>query len=183
VGLRGVRKTVPLDRMRAEAQAAGLRTMWIEAPESRSLPAMLAPELRIALLALSRSDRARHLAVRALRGLAGFAGALKVKYQDIEVGLDFEPEPGLADNGDLEHDLQSLLEAAGTAAQSENTALVQFIDELEYVEEEELASFDHGVTSHIAAPTAGGSDRSRAPSASRTHGASQVICRAALRLP
>jgi hypothetical protein len=32
----------------------------------------------------------------------GGAKALKIKYEDIEVGLDFEPEAGLADNGDLE---------------------------------------------------------------------------------
>ena len=56
--------------------------------------------------------------LRALRGLAGFVRALKVKYQDIEVGLDFEPEPGLADNGDLESDLQDLLEVVGTAAKA-----------------------------------------------------------------
>jgi hypothetical protein len=83
---------------------------------------------------------AKVLAQRALRGLAGFARALKVKYEDIEVGLDFEPEPGLADNGDLEHDLQALLEAAGEAAQKGGTALVMFIDELQYVEEEQLAA-------------------------------------------
>jgi hypothetical protein len=32
------------------------------------------------------NERAKALAQRALRGLAGFAKALKVKYQDIEVG-------------------------------------------------------------------------------------------------
>jgi predicted transcriptional regulator len=65
---------------------------------------------------------------------------LKVKYQDIEVGLDLEPEPGLADNGDLEHDLQALLEAVGAAAREAGTALALFIDELQYVEEGELAA-------------------------------------------
>ena len=30
-----------------------------------------------------------------------------MKYQDIEVGIDYEPEPGLADNGDLARDLDS----------------------------------------------------------------------------
>ncbi len=114
--------------------------MRVEAPESRSLPAILAPQLRIALLTLSRIERARDLAQRALRGLAGFARALKFKYTDIEVGIDFEPEAGLADNGDLEHDLQALLEAAGRAAQEAGTALALFIDELQYVEEDELAS-------------------------------------------
>jgi predicted transcriptional regulator len=125
--------------MRDDAEATGIQTLRVEAPEGRSLPSMLAPELRQALLRLSRSERARQLAERALRGLAGFAKALKVKYQDIEVGLDFDPEPGLADNGDLEHDLQALLEVAGAAAQRADTAFVLFIDELQYVQEAELA--------------------------------------------
>ena len=140
VGLRGVGKTVLLDRMRDDAEASGLHTLRVEAPESRSLPAILAPQLRQALLRLSRNAQARELAQRALRGLAGFAKSLKVKYHDIEVGMDFEPEPGLADNGDLEHDLQALLEAAGAAAQQAGTALVMFVDELQYVAEEELAA-------------------------------------------
>jgi hypothetical protein len=140
VGLRGVGKTVLLDRMRDDAEASGIHTIRVEAPESRSLPAILAPQLRQALLRLSRIAQAKELAQRALRGLAGFAKALKVKYQDIEVGLDLEPEPGLADNGDLEHDLQALLEVTGIAAKAAGTALVIFVDELQYVEEEELAA-------------------------------------------
>lgn len=140
VGLRGVGKTVLLDRMREDAEGAGLHTVRVEAPEQRSLPALLAPELRVAMLRLSRNEKAKDLAVRALRGLAGFAKVLKIKYQDIEVGLDFEPEPGLADNGDLEHDLQALLEVVGTAAQKAGTALAMFIDELQYVEEDQLAA-------------------------------------------
>lgn len=140
VGLRGVGKTVLLDRMREDAEAAGLQTVRVEAPENRSLPALLAPQLRLGLLRLSRNEQAKDLALRALRGLAGFARALKVKYQDIEVGLDLDPEPGLADNGDLEHDLQALLEVVGAAAKKAGTALVMFIDELQYVEEEQLAA-------------------------------------------
>jgi len=140
IGLRGVGKTVLLDRMRHDAEADGIQTLRIEAPESRSLPALLAPELRTALLRLSRVERARDHAERALRGLSGFARALKVRYGDIEVALDREPEPGLADNGDLEHDLQALLEAAGEAAQQADTALALFVDELQYVAEDELAA-------------------------------------------
>ena len=133
-------KTVLLDRMREDAESAGLHTLRIEAPEKRSLPAMLAPELRLALLRLSRNEKAAELARRGLRALAGFAKALRMKFSDIEVGLDFDPEPGLADNGDLEHDLQALMEVGGAAAQKAETALILFIDELQYVEEEELAS-------------------------------------------
>ncbi|MEN8150940.1 MAG: ATP-binding protein [Planctomycetota bacterium] len=140
VGLRGVGKTVLLDRMRDDAEAAGIHTLRIEAPEHRSLPAMLAPQLRQALLRLSRTAKAGDLARRALRALAGFASSLKATYEDIEVGLDFPPEPGLADNGDLEHDLQALLEAAGSAAAKAGTALAMYVDELQYVPEEQLAA-------------------------------------------
>ncbi len=140
VGLRGVGKTVLLDRMREEAEAADIETLRVEAPEDRSLPAILAPQLRQSLLKLSRNEQAKELAQRALRALAGFAKSLKVKYEDIEVGFDFDPEPGLADNGDLEHDLQALLETAGQAAQRAGTALAMFVDELQYVGEEELAA-------------------------------------------
>ncbi len=140
VGLRGVGKTVLLDRMRNDAEAAGIHTLRMEAPEGRSLPALLAPQLRQALLRLSRLERALALSQRALRALAGFARSLKVKYADIEVGLDLDPEPGLADNGDLEQDLQALLTAAGEAAKAAGTALAIFVDELQYVKEAELAA-------------------------------------------
>ena len=140
VGLRGVGKTVLLDQLRKDAEASGIQTMRIEAPESRSLPAIIAPQLRQTLLKLSKNDQAKDLASRALRGLAGFVGALKLKYNDIEVGLDLEPEPGLADNGDLEHDLQDLFEVVGEAASKAGTVVALFIDELQYVEESELAA-------------------------------------------
>jgi hypothetical protein len=94
----------------------------------------------VALLKLSQNSQAKDLAIRALRGLAGFAKALKFKYGDIEVGVDYAPEPGLADNGDLEHDLLALLEAVGDAAKRAATAAVLFIDELQYVAEKELAA-------------------------------------------
>jgi len=140
VGLRGVGKTVLLDRVREDAEAAGIHTVRVEAPEGRSLPALLAPQLRQALLRLSQVEAAKEYAVRGLRALAGFASKLKVTFGDIEVGLDYEPEPGLADNGDLEHDLQALFEQVGLAAKAANTALAIFIDELQYVEEPQLAA-------------------------------------------
>jgi hypothetical protein len=139
VGLRGVGKTVLLDRIRLDAEASGIHSVRIEAPEGRSLPALLAPQLRQALLRLSQVKAAKEFAVRGLRALAGFASKLKVTYNDIEVGFDYEPEPGLADNGDLEHDLQALFEQVGLAAQAARTVLAIFIDELQYVEEPQLA--------------------------------------------
>ncbi|MGU7844022.1 AAA family ATPase [Burkholderia sp. AW33-5] len=140
IGLRGVGKTVLLDQMRHDAEQSGVHTVRIEAPEGRSLPALLAPQLRLALLRLNRVEAAREAAIRGLKALAGFAGKLKVKYNDIEVGLDYAPEAGLADNGDLEGDLSALLEEVGRSAQAAGTVLAVFIDELQYVEEDQLAA-------------------------------------------
>ena len=140
VGLRGVGKTVLLDKMRFDAEAGGVVAVRAETKESGSLPALLAPQLRIALLGLSRVDKAKDLAFRGLRALAGFAKGLKVKYNDIQVGFDLEPEAGLADNGDLESDLGALLEEAGRAAQGAGTAIVLFLDEMQYIEEREFGA-------------------------------------------
>ena len=140
LGLRGVGKTVLLDRVHDEAQGAGLATVMIEATDRSALPALLAAELRRVLLRLSRQRRVRDVASRALRVLAGFASALKVKYGDIELGIDAPVEPGVADSGDLELDLVALFEALGAAAAASDTALIVIVDELQYVPKAELAA-------------------------------------------
>jgi len=139
-GLRGVGKTVLLNKVRTDAQALNIYAVTVEAPENRSLPAALAPALRATLLRLSRVEAAKDSAGRALRALGGFIGALKLKYQDIELGLDLAKEEGLADSGDLDHDLSALMLAVGEAAKAESTALVLFVDEIQHVAEEQLAS-------------------------------------------
>ena len=139
-GLRGVGKTVLLNRIETDAEARSFACVKVEAPEDRSLPALLTPVLRVALLRLDRGKRMRANLARAGRALAGFARALKVKYRDIEVSTDFEPERGLADSGDLDTDLTDLLASVGTAAREYRTGIVLFIDELQYLHEDQLAS-------------------------------------------
>ena len=140
VGLRGVGKTVLLERTRQRAEEDGLRTVSVESLEDRSLPAVLAPALRQALLAMSTTERARNAARRGLQALAGFVGALRVNYGDLEVHLDVEPEAGLADNGNLDQDLTALVLEVGTTARAADTTLCLFVDELQYVEEDELSA-------------------------------------------
>lgn len=138
-GLRGVGKTVLLNEMRIAAEEVGIATVAIEAPEGRSLPAMLAPALRASLLRIDRLRAAGEGVQRALKALAGFI-KLKASYADIEIALDLQPEPGLADSGDLESDLADLVRSVGEVAQAQGTAMVLFIDELQYVEEAQLAA-------------------------------------------
>ena len=139
-GLRGVGKTVLLNCVRLDAEARGIISVKIEAPEQRSLPALLIPALRAALLRLSRGEALKDHALKGMRALASFTKALKVKYRDIEFSIDADPEIGLADSSDLDTDLAALLLTLGKAAHERATALVLFIDELQYVPRAQLAS-------------------------------------------
>jgi len=139
-GLRGVGKTVLLRKVRLDAESKGLLSVVIEAPEERSLPSVLSPSLRSALLRLRRGAKVKETTERAFKALAGFIKGLRIKYHDIEIGLDSDPEEGLADTGDLNIDLSELLEAAGLAAKDNQTALVIYIDELQYIPKNQLAA-------------------------------------------
>jgi hypothetical protein len=138
-GLRGVGKTVLLITIWNRAESDGLVVVALEAPENRSLPGMLVPALRASLLRLDRLKRATAGVNRALRALAGFS-KLKVRFTDLDITLDVEPEPGLADSGDLDADLADLLVAVGEAARERDTVVVLAIDELQYVPEAQLAA-------------------------------------------
>lgn len=140
VGLRGVGKTVLLRHIQQQAAERGFVIVDIEAPEKRSLPALLIPPLRTALLKLDRMTAVGDLAKRTLKVLGGFVRAMKLKYEDIEFGVDLATEPGIADSGDLEHDLIDLFLEVGKTAKQKVTALALFIDELQYVEEEQFAA-------------------------------------------
>jgi hypothetical protein len=139
IGLRGVGKTVLLNEMRRAAEGEGIVTVPIEAPEGQSLPAMLVPALRTALLKLDRGQAAMTLAKRGLGALARFVKAFKLSYGELEASIDLG-EIGIADNGDLESDLIDLIDLVGAAAGERGTSLVLFIDELQYVPERELAA-------------------------------------------
>jgi hypothetical protein len=139
IGLRGVGKTVLLNRMQCEADANRFVTVMVEAPEGRSLPALLAPHLRVALLKLNRVSAAGDLVNRAFKALGSFVNGMKLKYQDIEFSVDLGTDEGVADSGDLETDLTALLAAVGDAARERSTVVVLLIDELQYVTEKQMA--------------------------------------------
>jgi hypothetical protein len=139
-GLRGVGKTVLLNEIERIAQAAGFRTILIEAHEGKPLAVLLAPQLRRLLFDLDRLKGAGDKARRGLRVLRGFVGAIKLKVGDIDFGLDIEPEAGTADSGDLEVDLPDLFKAVGEAAQERGVAVAILIDEIQYFSAAELSA-------------------------------------------
>ena len=140
VGLRGVGKTVLLNRLKNDAESEGLVCVQLESPENRNLPAMIVPSLRAALFKLNRLSGLSDKVTKAARILGSFISSAKIKYEGMEFGFDLGTEPGIADTGDLDYDLSELLQAIGEAAKEKKTAVVLFIDELQYVPELELAA-------------------------------------------
>lgn len=140
VGLRGVGKTVLLNRIQEIAESAGYIAAMVETPENKSLPEVLLPCLRRILLQLDTKERVNEVVKRSLMVLKGFANALKVSVGEVEFGLAIEPAHGVADSGDLDADLPDLFEAVGMAAKSKGTAVALIIDEVQYIAEAEFSA-------------------------------------------
>jgi AAA ATPase domain len=139
-GLRGVGKTVLLNEIERMALANGYRTIAIEATEDKRLAALLVPYLRKLLFELNRLAGAGNKAKRALGVLRSFIGSIKVSIDDVNIGLDIEPERGSADSGDLDIDLADVFVAVAEAAQERRTAVAVLIDEIQYFNHKELGA-------------------------------------------
>ena len=98
------------------------------------------PELRRILLNLDRGEKVEAAVKRGIRVLKSFSKGLKVTLGEVEIGLDIDPEVGVADSGDLEADLPALFLALGEAARARKTAVAIIIDELQYLSEAEFSA-------------------------------------------
>ena len=138
LGLRGVGKTVLLNKIEAQAQDVGYITSFIEAPEDRPLPELLYPRLQQVLRKLSVVEGAKTKAVAALGALKSFASTFKVSMGD--VSIPYEPEVGTADSGDLEADLAELFLLVGQAAKDAGKGWALLIDEVQYLSGKDLSA-------------------------------------------
>lgn len=140
IGLRGVGKTVLLNKIEGSAKDAGFQTIFIEAHENKSLGNLLVPELRTLLFSIDRMAGAGDKAKRALGVLRSFMGALKLTYGDVSLSLDIDPEEGSADSGDIEIDLPQLFVVIGEAALDRGCAIAILVDELQYLSKKEFGA-------------------------------------------
>lgn len=140
VGLRGVGKTVLLNRVGQLATDAGYRVCMVEAQEQRGLPELLLPHLRSTLLSLDRMGALAEGVKKSLRVLSSFIKGLRLRYADAELALDIDPEIGAADSGDLNADLAALFVAVGEAARTRSVPVAILIDEVQYLNEAHLAA-------------------------------------------
>ncbi|MCQ6256205.1 ATP-binding protein [Pseudomonas sp. Q11] len=138
LGLRGTGKTVLLNEIGKIAKEEGLLVSKVEAPERESLARLLYPEMRKVMRALSSVEAAKQIAHRGLKGLRSFASIFKIDIGGIEMGV--EPEPGLADSGNLQYDLPDLFTVIGEAAQAAGKGWILLIDEVQYLTEADLSA-------------------------------------------
>ena len=138
LGLRGTGKTVLLNEIGRLAEEEGLLVSKVEAPENESLARLLYPQMRKVMRSLSGVAAAKQTAVRGLQALRGFAAIFKIEVAGVEVGV--EPEPGLADSGDLQYDLPDLFAVIGKAAKAAGKGWILLIDEVQYLSEADLSA-------------------------------------------
>ena len=138
VGLRGVGKTVLLNKIWEMGNADGFKSVLIEAHEEKPLTNLLVPPLRQILISLDSMEKVSDKVKRGLRVLGSFIRSFKAKFGDYEFSID--PEIGAADSGDLEADLTALFVAVAEAAVDRETAVAICVDELQYLSETELSA-------------------------------------------
>jgi hypothetical protein len=136
IGLRGVGKTVLLNRFADIAKEEGFKVAFLEAPEAGALPTLLAAKLRRILLEFAQGPVSTAVN-RALRVLKSFTLTLP---DGTSIRVEPEPLQGQADSGILAEDVSDLLVATGEAARSRNSAILVEIDEVQYLKPGELAA-------------------------------------------
>lgn len=139
LGLRGTGKTVLLSEIGRIAEAGGLLVSKVEAPEGTSLAKLLFPEMRKVSRSLSGVEAAKHFASRALGGLQNFAAAFSIELGGVGIAVNAASEPGLAESGDIQHDLPDLFGQIGRAAKAAGKGWLLLIDEVQYLSEADLS--------------------------------------------
>ncbi|MGD8194072.1 ATP-binding protein [Herbiconiux sp. P18] len=138
-GLRGVGKTVLLNQFREQAERAEWFTVEIEGRTTESGRQSARQKLgRAMLLAAHKLHRRRRTeqVVNALRSIKSFSLSLGVA--SIELGV--EPAQGRADSGEIEIDLEEVLEDLAPALTSADSAFGLFIDEMQDIDGELLSA-------------------------------------------
>lgn len=138
-GLRGVGKTVLLNRFLEIAAAEGWEVVDFEASkhDDGHFRQTMFSQLKAALLRLSPRARWSSRGRRAAEVLSAFA--LSVDHQGTwSMSWDVPPAEGLADHGDLSMDLTDVLVAIGEAAREVDKGLVVLIDEVQFLAASQL---------------------------------------------
>lgn len=136
-GLRGVGKTVLLNRIAERADDMDVPTEYMEIAErERSFQDAIVLHVYKLMSKLSTMDKLEGYAKKAM----GILKAFSVKYTDASSGVEiaFDPVRGIADTGNLSNDMTELFLALGKLAQKKEQGVALFVDEIQYVEDRDF---------------------------------------------
>jgi predicted ATPase len=138
-GLRGVGKTVLINKFREIAQDAlwGVVELEISKHDESAFRRDIALAFRQALFEIAPKERWKDRAKRAGGMLRSFSVGVDPA-GTFTAGLGVERVEGQGDSGDLKMDLGALLLAMGEAAQDHGTGVVLLIDEVQFLHRVEL---------------------------------------------
>ncbi len=135
-GLRGVGKTALLQEIGREAVQMGYHVAAFEVRDGYSFASALVPELRNILYELDSAAGVSEKVRRGLMALRNFISSIKLNVG--EFSMDIEPQRGIADTGDILHDMPDLFLAAAQAAQEKGTGILLLVDEMQMLEKAEF---------------------------------------------
>jgi KaiC/GvpD/RAD55 family RecA-like ATPase len=133
-GLRGVGKTVLLNRFHDRIESAGWVSIEIEASkhDDSAFRRELALHFRRALLEMAPRERWRSRMHRAAGVLRSFTVSIDQE-GTLTAGLNAEAVQGRADSGVIDLDLTDLVVAVGEAAKEHGVGVVLLIDEIQFL--------------------------------------------------
>lgn len=136
-GLRGVGKTVLLNKINEIAEDEKFIVEQIEMSENDDFRKVIANFIRKILLKISKLENAKAKLIKAL----GVFKAFSVSIPDgPEFKIDVDAIVGEADSGNFETDLTDLFLNIGQAAKEEGKFVCILIDETQYLKEKDMAA-------------------------------------------
>ena len=145
-GLRGVGKTVLLNRFAELAELAGWKSIELEASkhDETAFRQSIFSKFRAALLHISPRRRWSECARHAAEVLSSFVLSID-QSGTFSVTWDVDPSEGYGDHGDLGLDLTDVFLAVGDVAKEKETGIVLLIDEVQFLTTVQLESLIQAV--------------------------------------
>jgi hypothetical protein len=135
LGLRGVGKTVLLNRIEQIAIGLGENTFMLEVDPTKRFSESLAGEIQRLLYRLDSKSKLEKDVRQAFQTLQLFVSSFKVSVGEIDLSMS----PGQA-TGNLSTDLTDLLVSVGSAAKNRKRTIVFLIDEIHLLSKDDLTA-------------------------------------------
>jgi len=138
-GLRGVGKTVLLNKIEEIAEENSVLYEHIEISERSSFKSAISFHINKLVMQLSATEQTKQTFKKVLSILKAFQityfpdGNISINIKD-----DIEAAVGVSDTGNFQNDLTELIVSMGTLAQKNEKAVAIFIDEIQYLKDEEF---------------------------------------------